>query len=146
MKLLNHPYNTTACAGRLYQDYRKHNNLIVAFDFDNTIFDYHNNGGNYSEVINLLKECSDLGFTMILFTANDSKTKLDWMWEYCNIYGIRVDYINESPVMNTVKPYYNILLDDRAGLESAYETLSLAVNAIKNLIIEDANTKSNPKG
>ena len=41
--------------------------------------------------------------------------------EYCKHFGIAVDYINENPeIMNTRKPYYNILLDDRAGLECAF--------------------------
>lgn len=43
------------------------------------------------------------------------------MIEYCKHFGIAVDYINENPeIMNTRKPYYNILLDDRAGLECAF--------------------------
>lgn len=142
MKLSKHPFNTNQCALRLVKDFKAHNNLIVAFDFDNTIFDYHNNGGDYSEVISLLKECSDLGFTMILFTSNDSPTKLEWMVEYCLHYGIRVDYINESPVMDTLKPYYNILLDDRAGLESAYNSLEDAIDTIKR-IKEHASIESN---
>lgn len=141
MRLSKHPFNTNQCALRLAKDFKKHNNLIVAFDFDNTIFDYHNNGGDYSEVISLLKECSSLGFIMILFTSDDSPTRLEWMVEYCFHYGIRVDYINESPIMDTIKPYYNILLDDRAGLESAYNSLNDAINLIKE--IKHASIKSN---
>lgn len=142
MKLYKHPFGVKNCTIRLYNDYKKHNNLIVAFDFDNTIFDYHNNGGDYSEVISLLKDCSNLNFTMILFTSNEDKTKLDWMIEYCKHYGIKVDYINENPMMNTRKPYYNILLDDRAGLQSAYNSLVEVVNMIKNSK-EYANNKFN---
>lgn len=117
---------------RLANDYDKHKNLIVAFDFDNTIYDYHNEGGDYSEVIDLLRECSDLGLTMVLFTANEGEDKLNLCEAFCKDRGIRVDYINESPVMATRKPYYNILLDDRAGLEEAYITLKSVVGYIKS--------------
>jgi hypothetical protein len=82
-------------------------------------------------VVDLLVECSDLGFTMILFTANEGEEKLTYCKAFCMSQGIRVDYINESPIMATRKPYYNILLDDRAGLEEAYYTLSAVVEVIK---------------
>lgn len=127
----NHPYSIGRCMKRLANDYDKHKNLIVAFDFDNTIYDYHNEGGDYSEVIDLLRECSDLGLTMVLFTANEDEDKLNLCKAFCKDKGIRIDYINESPVMATRKPYYNILLDDRAGLEEAYLTLKIVVGYIK---------------
>ena len=38
-----HPYmNEQKCFDRLKSDYEKHGKIIVAFDFDNTIFDYIN--------------------------------------------------------------------------------------------------------
>lgn len=41
-------------------------------------------------------------------------------------------FVNESPVFpNSEKPYYNILLDDRAGLEESYEILKYVVDEIK---------------
>ena len=41
------------------------------------------------------------------------------------------DYINESPLLpGTKKPFFNILLDDRAGLESAYLVLKHVVNYV----------------
>lgn len=130
-RLFNHPFNFESCVRRLYSDYVKHNSLIVAFDFDNTIWDYHRCGGDMQCVVDLLVECSDLGFTMILFTANEGEAKLTYCKAFCESQGIRVDYINESPIMATRKPYYNILLDDRAGLEETYYTLSAVVNTIK---------------
>lgn len=127
----NHPFDSLTCADRLYKDYKKHKNLIVAFDFDNTIFDYYNNGGNYSCVIDVLKECARFGFTLLLFTANSEKSKLQWMVGYCSHYGINVDYINKGPLGDTIKPYYNILLDDRAGLKEAYTILCDVITRIK---------------
>ena len=39
-----------------------------------------------------------------------------------------VDFVNENPIMNTRKPYYNILLDDRAGLDSSVYMLRTLLN------------------
>lgn len=127
----NHPFNYEACCKRLLSEYYKYGKLIVAFDFDNTIFDYHENGGDYSCVIDLLCKCSELRFTMVLFTAHDSRYKLNWITNYCQGCGISVDFINSSPIMNTRKPYYNILLDDRAGLEESYNILKYVVDEAK---------------
>lgn len=38
----------------------------------------------------------------------------------------------EDELMNTRKPYYNILLDDRAGLECAFNQLSNVISLIKS--------------
>lgn len=122
---------------RLLNEYQEYQKLIVAFDFDNTIFDYHNKGIDCSEIIDLLKRCSDKGFTMILFTCTDKEDRLDWKKRYCEHFGIKVDFINESPVMNTRKPFYNILLDDRAGLEEAANLLNSVL-----IHLEHDHTKS----
>lgn len=131
MKVFEHPYGTIACLKRLIQEYEKYKNLYVAFDFDNTIFDYHNTGGNFSQVIDLLRDCSELGFKLILFTSNEGD-RLTWIIEYCKHFGIKVDYVNENPeIMSTRKPYYNVLLDDRAGLASSFIYLSDTIEYIK---------------
>lgn len=55
--------------------------------------------------------------------------------DYCKHFGIEPDYVNESPLIKgTKKPFFNLLLDDRAGLKEAYTLL------IK--IIDYANSKS----
>lgn len=132
---MNHPFNDKGAAERLLQEYRKHKTLIVGFDFDNTIFDFHQNGGDYSEVIELLRECRRLRFNLCLFTIED---RMDWKYKECCKLGIKPDYVNESPVVfenGGNKPYFNIFLDDRAGLESAYRILKQ--------VVEYANTESN---
>lgn len=113
--------------------------LIVAFDFDNTIFDYHNTGGDYSCVIELLKECSLLGFEMILFTTDEDDYKIMAKQTICMRLGIAnitsntlsAPNISSSIFSKSKKPYYNILLDDRAGLEESYEILKYVVDEIK---------------
>lgn len=52
---MNHPFSEYGAATRLLAEYKEHQKLVVGFDFDNTIFDTHNNGGNYKIVIDLLK-------------------------------------------------------------------------------------------
>jgi predicted HAD superfamily phosphohydrolase YqeG len=109
---------------RLYADYKKHGKLIIAFDFDNTVFDYHETGDTYPEVISILKDAQAAGHILVLFTANEG-SKLQLIRTYLVSLGITPDWVNESPVNNnTRKPYYNLLLDDRAGLESAYNQLN----------------------
>jgi len=122
------PYmNYKSCVDRLMKEWDEHGNLFVAFDFDNTVFDYHGKGFSFPVIEFLLKECKKEGFKLILFTAKETKDELDRCVEYCKKRGYEPDFINENPIMNTKKPYYNILLDDRAGLQSAAEMLSVAI-------------------
>jgi phosphoglycolate phosphatase-like HAD superfamily hydrolase len=116
---------------RLREDYLEHGSLFVAFDYDNTVFDYHNLGINYDQIVELLRDCKAFGFTMILFTGNEGE-KLDVIMEDLKSRKIPFDLINENPLMKTRKPYYNILLDDRAGLFEAYTNLKKLINEIRN--------------
>ena len=133
----NHPFGKEACKTRLLEEYHKYGKLIV--DFDNTIFDYHNTGGDYSCVIELLKECSLLGFEMILFTTDEDDYKIMAKQTICMRLGIAnitsntlsAPNISSSIFSKSKKPYYNILLDDRAGLEESYEILKYVVDEIK---------------
>lgn len=126
MKVLNIDYYE-----RLKQDYLTHGSLFVAFDYDNTVFDYHSKGIDYSDVIHLLRNCKSLGFTLILFTGNEGE-KLKTILSNLNNRKIPFDLVNENPLMPTRKPYYNILLDDRAGLVESYNTLKKLTDAIRN--------------
>lgn len=135
--LEKHPFRNSGCVDRLKREYDTHGKLVVGFDFDNTVFDVHNNGGNYSEVISLLQECKKLGFILCLYTAELREDWLKWKADYCKHFGIEPDYINESPLLpGTSKPFFNILLDDRAGLESAYLTLKEVVNYVNKAVQE----------
>lgn len=117
---------------RLREDYLKHGSLFVAFDYDNTVYDYHGKGIDYSDIINLLIECNKLGFKLILFSANRGH-KLVSALENIDSMGIEVDYVNENPTMNTgKKPYFNILLDDRAGLKESYKYLKQLIDEIRD--------------
>lgn len=141
MESFNHPFGKEACKKRLLEEYKKYGKLIVAFDYDNTIFDYHNNGGDYSCVVNLLRHCTMLGFEMILFSTEEDEDKIIEKQVEC--VQMRVgNLINDMIIPpftssrlfpNSKKPYYNILPDDRAGLEESYEILKYVVDEIIKL-------------
>lgn len=129
---MNDPYlSQSKCIYRLFDDYQAHKSLLVAFDFDDTIFDFHNKGYEYPALVDILKQCQELGFTLILFTGNEGEKLYDCI-EYCNFLGLTIKYANESPIMKeNRKPFYNIFLDDRAGLGDAYYILTETIKLIK---------------
>lgn len=131
-----HPFFDQGCIDRLKKDLDTHGKLVIGFDFDNTIFDSHNQGGDYKLLIDILKECKDIGWTLCLYTAEPDEDWLNWKIKYCKYFGIEPDYVNGSPLLKgTKKPFFNLLLDDRAGLQSAY--------IILKAILDYANIKSN---
>lgn len=135
----NHPFNDYSCINRLVSELNTHGSLVIGFDFDNTIFDVHNNGGNYKDIIDALRDCKSKGWTLCLFTSELDENWLKWKINYCKHFGIEPDYVNESPILKgTKKPFFNLLLDDRAGLQSAYTIL-------KN-ILNYADSKLNKQG
>jgi hypothetical protein len=121
------------CIERLIENWMEHNRIIIAVDFDNTIYDFYNKGYTYDYVISLLKECKDMNCTLILLTCCD-ESKYNFILGECNKIGVKIDYINKSPEYipyHSNKIYYNILLDDRAGLRSAYDILYTTKEIIK---------------
>jgi hypothetical protein len=120
---------------RLLKEYRKHPRLIVAVDFDDTVFDYHGGGDNHERVLQLLRECKKHNFYIVVWTASDP-SRFDEMKLFLSDRGIKIDSINENPIPlpfgNHKKIYYNILLDDRAGLRSAVDTLETLLFLIDN--------------
>ena len=112
---------------RLVKEYKDYGNLIVAYDFDHTVFDTDNTGASHEQVIELLKVCGDMGFTLIVFTCRGPE-EYDKVKKFLNDNEIPYDYINEDAPSTTFeksdkKIFYNIFLDDRVGLKSAYEIL-----------------------
>ncbi len=121
------------CVNRLVNEFREHNGLIVAYDFDNTVYDYGNRGYNHSKVINLLKECKRMGCTLIVYTCSKEE-RYPEIIKYLNDNDIPFDYINENSPKITFaagKIYYNILIDDRCGLSAAYKQLNKCIKIIK---------------
>lgn len=123
--------------------YKKHGNIIVCFDFDNTVYDFHQKGIDFTPVRELLKECDELGFQLICHTSNGGP-RLTFIRFYLNevvgIHGIEHNLLinrttkydsSEATEFHT-KPYANIYLDDKGGLVETYKRLRKLVTKIKN--------------
>lgn len=140
MNNISDPFLTfTPTFNRLVEEYKKYKSLVVALDFDNTIFDYHEKGYEFTQIINLIKKCKEIGFKIVIFSGSAKERHL-FIHQYCQDLGIFIDGINENVIdwypdktldWTGSKIYYNILLDDRAGLESAYKLLNTLVLAIE---------------
>jgi hypothetical protein len=136
---MNSYLNDRKAIDRLKKEYQEHGNLIIGFDFDCTIYDYHKEGLELQPVISLLKECSDLGFTMCLYSLTMKGGSPLSKQLHTTELGINVHYFNKSPVLpieeqstfSDPKPYFNILLDDRAGLSAAYNILKTTLIELK---------------
>jgi len=70
-------FSTERGVERLLEQYERHKNLIVAFDFDDTIYDYHKKGHTYPKVVGLLQECARLGFTLIMLSTKEDARELE---------------------------------------------------------------------
>ena len=117
---------------RLLSEYEKYGSIVVAFDFDNTVFDYHKQGLDCTEIIDLLQKLKSINCFLILWTANDDAL---FVKNYCETNHILFDSINENPPFFTSKSrkiYYNELLDDRAGLRESFDRLLKLYNHINN--------------
>jgi len=114
--------------------YNEHGDIIVAFDFDNTVYDFHKKGVNYTPIIKLLQECKKLGFKLICFTANQGERvtfiKL-YIQEVLGLSDVRINHNIVPGHNNSLKPYANIYLDDKAGLNESYYRLNKLVIKIK---------------
>lgn len=118
---------------RLLTEYRKYGSLAIAFDFDNTVYDYHKSGQSYEQVIQLLKDLKSIGCKIICWTAQKD---LELVISYLEEKGIEHDGINVEGIplpWETRKPFYSATLDDRCGLIQVFNDLTLLVKTIKNV-------------
>lgn len=118
--------NNIECISRLLNEWEKYGLLIVAYDYDNTVFDYGNRGDKFDNVIELLRKVKKMGCHLVVFTSCNEDRFPD-IKKYLNDNDIPFDSINETPdfiPFKGRKVYYNILLDDRAGLSSSYAVLN----------------------
>lgn len=138
MTAFKHPFNDERCARRLLWEYQNYEHLIVGVDFDNTIRPVKPDS-SCEEVIELLRRCSkDPKITLCLWSICSSQEEEQEKLDYCESLGITIDHINYSPFQISSyegrKQYFNVLLDDRAGLESAYNNLKY--------VLDNADTQS----
>lgn len=126
---------------RLWDEYHKYNELIIAADFDSTLYDFHKNGETYEMMSQLIRDLYDLNCHIIIWTANKNT---EFIKQYLADNNIPYHSINEeSPAgikflynsdcsLIPRKLYANAYLDDRGGLDQAYKELELLVWLLKN--------------
>lgn len=128
-----HPKNEENVFNELVEKYNKFGTLYIGVDFDNTLLPYgkedlEESDEGFNNIIHILQKAKELGLKLCLWTLPTSQENLDWKIEWCKNHGIEMDYINESPLLSELnkdfkKVHFNLLLDDVAGLESAYSVL-----------------------
>jgi predicted phosphatase len=130
--------DTVSCVKRLVREWEEHRKLIIAYEFDNTVFDTHNIGDSFEEVVQELKEADKLGLILVLFTGR-TEEKIEEAFTYLKEQRIPYHYVNESPEnipFKSKKVFYNLLLDSRAGLGQALQTLRSLLAHIRSTSYE----------
>ena len=125
--LIHHFMSADEQEKRLLRIHVEHGGLTVAVDFDNTLFDFHFEKEkhvraeyDFSEVYKLLARLRSVGCRIIIWTANEDDA---FIKQFLAERSIPYDAINENPSFFTSKSrkiYYNVLLDDAAGLRETY--------------------------
>lgn len=116
---------------RLENEYKKYGKLIICVDYDDTIYDFHQKGRDYCDVINLLKRWKD--HAEIIIWTGCSEEKYFEMEVYLHKYGIPYQgiNINSSVDFGGRKVYANAYLDDRAGLSTIVNCLTTLIDKIE---------------
>jgi hypothetical protein len=120
---------------QLCRAYDNHKHIIIGVDFDDTVFVFNETPQireRCERVVEALKKASD--FSTICLWSVASPQSLKYKAEIMKLYGIPPAYINESPIKKwgeCAKPYWNIELDDKAGLSSSLATLEEFIKQIK---------------
>lgn len=131
-------FDVDTCARRLMSEYMQHKSLIVAVDFDDTVYDFHRAGHDYGQVLDLVRRCQVLGFHIVLFTGTHPDRYPEQV-QYLAERDIDIKFINCNPIPlpfgNHGKMYFNILLDDRSGIGQAFHILSTVVSEIERGIL-----------
>lgn len=116
---------------RLLKEYITYGNIVAGIDFDNTLFDFHKTGASHEMVRQLVRDLKEIGCKIVIWTAQKDLPFVENFLKEIKIEhdGINVDIIDLG--WSTRKPFFSALLDDRAGLESAYRDLELFVYLVK---------------
>jgi hydroxymethylpyrimidine pyrophosphatase-like HAD family hydrolase len=123
--------DTNNSLNRLLQEYNNYKSIVIAFDFDDTVFDFHKKGRTYCNVIELLGQLKEINCYLICWTGQDD---LEFVKDYLKKNDIPFDAINENPPFHQAKSkkiYANAYLDDRAGLKQVFDDLTTLVKTVK---------------
>lgn len=123
---------------RLVKEWCEHDKIIIACDFDDTIFPWRPElwKPNYERTLKAIREARELGAYVVIFTAS-APERYDQITDYCKGINFEFDTINTNviklPYGNNGKVYANIFIDDRAGINEALTILEDATSAVKKI-------------
>lgn len=116
---------------RLVTQYKKQDKLIIAYDIDDTVRPMY--CADCSIVQSLLRKIKNtLDAYFIVFTSNED---IDGVKKYLDKWEIPYDAINENAPFVPFKEgkiFYNVLLDDKAGLGEVMNTLEQLIYLVRN--------------
>lgn len=122
---------------KLIKQYNEHGKLLVAVDFDDTVYPFSVPDSEIQHIRDLVIKLNQQGHEVIVFTCRHEEEPVKAFYKGA---GMKYDYFNDSPVksedVGLGKIFFNILLDDKAGLSEAYCTLEsvlCTIEAFKNL-------------
>lgn len=122
---------------KLINTWIKYKKIIICVDFDQTILPYE--GFEYKlceNVVDTIKMAQNLGAYLILYICRDDEC-LNQALKYCNSVGLKFDDINPTKPFQegySLKPMYNILLDDKAGLPYTLDILQEAIKGYRKYL------------
>lgn len=122
---------------KLMDTYLEHGKLIIGVDFDDTVYPYSVSIHSLRPVHNVLKRAIAQGHIICLHTCRSDPKPIAQFFEQ---EGLEFHYFNASPVITDIgcKPYFNILLDDKACLEACTKELIKVLDAIDALTTKQA--------
>lgn len=113
---------------KLLDQHAKHGRLIVAYDFDDTVYPFSLSVDELKDTVELIKELDKQGHFVYCYTSNDDINKVT---SYLYFNKIPCRSINKSFVESSGKQFYNVLLDDKAGLNEVKEILRIFLELTK---------------
>jgi hypothetical protein len=136
--------NFNAQLKRIIEEYLQYEQIIIAIDFDDTLYDFHKDGSTYNQMIELTKELKKINCFIVIWTANQDVTLIK---SYLKENEIPYDLINEDPQQSldfwanrgklpSRKIFANVYVDDRGGLEQTFKDLEMLVWLVKNNLIK----------
>lgn len=123
--------NKTNSRNRLLKEYLAHGKLIIACDFDDTVYNTYEKDWEYDTVLELLRRWND--YAEIIVWTGHKEDEWDKIRKHFLLNGVKIKGINVDSCAGDFgrKIYANAYLDDRAGLRAVYEDLEWLIDKIE---------------
>lgn len=126
--------NDLKAINRLKKEVSDHASLVVGVDFDNTLYDFHNAWLDLEPTIKIVKAAHEAGIEIFIFTANvDHDFVRSHVKEILDIDNVQINTNSLEGLFDSRKPFYSLLLDDRAGLKSSLWQLAVVLDWINDI-------------